>query len=214
MVVKILMSALLFTAPADLLDQVQVNLTGLAGFEAEFSQAFVDSIRGKRIEEKGKFWASKDRKVRWEYRSPTQKLFVFDGNHAYFYEPKSHQVTVFEEFSQSTLVHIFDLLVGSAGLEKHFRAQLCEKDCAQLAAPGSNVLEMIPNKVIPNVQRILAKVDSTRKLLSDVWVMDPLGNRTEYSFRDLKASGKLETSFFSFEIPKGVSVLKADTTQR
>ena len=43
-------------------------------------------------------------------------------------------------------------------------------------------------------------------------VFDPLGNRNEYHFTELKFGSKIADSKFDFEIPKGASILRSTMT--
>ena len=62
----------------------------LRTLQAEFSESY----RGAGIErsEAGSLWLKKPGKMRWEYRSPKEKLFLSDGKNAWFYLPGDRQV--------------------------------------------------------------------------------------------------------------------------
>ena len=55
---------------------------------------FTEIYRGDGAErtESGTLWLKKPRKMRWEYRSPREKLFVSDGKVVWFYLPTEKQV--------------------------------------------------------------------------------------------------------------------------
>ena len=55
---------------------------------------FTEVYRGAGAErtESGTLWLKKPRKMRWEYRSPREKLFLSDGKDAWFYLPGERQV--------------------------------------------------------------------------------------------------------------------------
>src|ERR1700676_834093 len=55
---------------------------------------FTEIYRGDGGErgEAGTLWLKKPRKMRWEYRSPKEKLFVSDGQAVWFYLPAEKQV--------------------------------------------------------------------------------------------------------------------------
>ena len=62
----------------------------LRTLQAEFTETY----RGAGIErtESGSLWLKKPGKMRWEYRSPKEKLFLSDGKDAWFYLPGDRQV--------------------------------------------------------------------------------------------------------------------------
>src|SRR5215472_18295890 len=62
----------------------------LRSLQAEFTEIY----RGNGMDrtESGTLWLKKPRKMRWEYRSPREKLFLTDGQDAWFYVPGENQV--------------------------------------------------------------------------------------------------------------------------
>ena len=62
----------------------------LRSLQAEFTEIY----RGAGMErtESGTLWLKKPGKMRWEYRSPRDKLFLSDGKDAWFYVPGERQV--------------------------------------------------------------------------------------------------------------------------
>src|SRR5262245_26778157 len=55
---------------------------------------FVEKYTGAGAEriESGTLWLKKPGKMRWEYRSPREKLFLSDGKQAWFYVPGDARV--------------------------------------------------------------------------------------------------------------------------
>src|SRR5882672_7418098 len=62
---------------------VDEHYNHLRSLQAEFTELY----RGNGMErtESGTLWLKKPGKMRWEYRSPREKLFVSDGKDAWFY---------------------------------------------------------------------------------------------------------------------------------
>src|SRR6266852_3814184 len=68
---------------------VDAHYNHLRTLQTEFTEVY----RGSGIErtESGTLWLKKPGKMRWEYRSPREKLFVSDGKTAWFYVPEDRQ---------------------------------------------------------------------------------------------------------------------------
>src|SRR5947209_13015251 len=68
---------------------VDTHYNHLRSLQAEFTELY----RGAGVErsESGTLWLKKPDKMRWEYRSPTEKLFVSNGKLAWFYVPADKQ---------------------------------------------------------------------------------------------------------------------------
>ena len=62
---------------------VDSHYNHLHSLQAEFAEIYRGS--GMDRTESGTLWLKKPGKMRWEYRSPREKLFVSDGKDAWFY---------------------------------------------------------------------------------------------------------------------------------
>jgi hypothetical protein len=84
---------------------VDAHYNHLKSLQAEFTEFY----RGAGIErtETGTLWLKKPGKMRWEYRSPTDKLFVSDGKDAWFYVPADRQAR------KTSARKLEDVLAGS-----------------------------------------------------------------------------------------------------
>src|SRR5438445_10694680 len=69
---------------------VDAHYNHLRSLQAEFTELYRGS--GMERTESGTLWLKKPGKMRWEYRSPREKLFVSDGHDAWFYVPGDRQV--------------------------------------------------------------------------------------------------------------------------
>src|SRR5436189_5363049 len=66
----------------------------LAGNEAQFTQRFTPKGFKTAQVESGTVIFGTLPMMRWSYAQPEEKLFVFDGQHSWFYVPADKQVTV------------------------------------------------------------------------------------------------------------------------
>src|SRR5258708_8186693 len=106
---------------------------------------FTESYRGAGIErtESGSLWLKKPGKMRWEYRSPKEKLFLSDGKDAWFYLPEDHQVRRTSVRKLDDLRSPLSLLLGKTRLEKELEGLSLAPDVAPLP-PGNTVLRGVP----------------------------------------------------------------------
>ena len=113
----------------------------LRSLESDFTEIY----RGDGAErvESGTLWLKKPRKMRWEYRSPKEKLFVSDGQAVWFYLPAERQLR------KTTLRKLDDLrsplafLLGKTKLENELRGLSKVVDQAPLGA-GNTLLRGVP----------------------------------------------------------------------
>src|SRR5207244_9921747 len=120
---------------------VDEHYNRLRTLQAEFTEIY----RGSGIErtESGTLWLKKPGKMRWEYRSPRDKLFLSDGKDAWFYVPGDKQVRKTQVKKLDDLRSPLGFLLGKTRLEKELQGLAFAPDIAPLEA-GNYVLRGIP----------------------------------------------------------------------
>lgn len=191
----------------ELINRVQKVYAQSGDLSASFSQTFFDKLRGERPTESGLLWAKTDGRVRWSYRKPTRKDFVYTGQAAYFYEPENAQVTVFESFEDSPLANAIRFLWGQGSILETFNVSACTAKCQPVQTSQRSVL-LKPKEALPSVEVIQLAVDDSGRVRRSV-VFDPIGNRTEYRFDAVTFGTKVEDKKFAFRVPDGVSIIRA-----
>jgi outer membrane lipoprotein carrier protein len=197
--------------PDETVAKVQATYKSAGDISAKFEQTYVDKVRGSKKLETGELWAKKDGRVRWSYEKPAKKDFVFNGKEAYFYEPENAQVTVFDSFKDSPVANGVRFLWGQGEIAKSFDAKACDSKCVTASDAVSIILT--PKEPIAAVERIQLDADAASGRVKRSIVVDPLGNRTEYVFKDLNLAAKVNDAKFAFTIPAGVSVLRASADE-
>src|SRR5215469_11344510 len=84
---------------------------------------FTERYRGAGADriESGTLWLKKPRKMRWEYRSPQEKLFISDGSEVWFYLPADKQLRKTELKKLDDLRSPLAFLLGKTKLEKELQ---------------------------------------------------------------------------------------------
>src|SRR5581483_5481942 len=155
--------------------------------------------------ETGTLWLKKPGKMRWEYRSPREKLFVGDGKYAWFYVPGEQQVRKTETRKLEDLRSPLAFLLGKTKLEKELPGLSVAQEAKPLNA-GDIVLKGVPRAMAGRVTQVLLEItpeDWIRRIVID----EADGSRTEYLFSDQRADVKLPDQRFEFTVPKGVEVV-------
>ncbi|MEE8408943.1 MAG: outer membrane lipoprotein carrier protein LolA [Myxococcota bacterium] len=196
------------SSPEQVLADVRATYLKAGDLKADFTQVYVDKLRGKKRKESGKLWATADGRVRWSYLQPVRKDFVYDGKNAYFYEPDNAQVMVFEHFRDSPLSNALKFLWGQGDLKATFDVNPCANNC-DMGEKGDLVVELWPKENIPTVDHSLLIVNPKNHRVRMLVVFDPLGNRTEYHFDNIEFGADIPDKKFNFVVPKGVSILRS-----
>jgi outer membrane lipoprotein carrier protein len=182
---------------------VDEHYNHLHSLEAEFTETF----RGEGSErvESGTLWLKKPRKMRWDYRSPREKVLVSDGRIVWFYVPAERQVRKTEFRKLDDLRSPIAFLLGKIKLENELRGLSKVVDQAPLI-PGDIVLRGVPQAMAGQVNEVQLEITPTNQIVRIV-LMDPEGGTTDFRFADWKENVSLNDSQFDFTPPPGVETV-------
>jgi outer membrane lipoprotein carrier protein len=171
---------------------------------------FTETYRGAGIErtESGTLWLKKPGKMRWEYRSPREKLFLSDGKDAWFYVPGDRQVRRAPVRKLDDLRSPLGLLLGKTRLEKELQGLSLAPDVAPFV-PGNLVLRGIPKALAERVSQVLVEITPDSQI-ARILIEEIDGAVTEYRFSEQKEDAKVADQRFRFTPPPGVEVIEGD----
>src|SRR6202046_344664 len=115
---------------------VDEHYNHLHSLQAEFTEVYHGS--GMERTESGTLWLAKGGmkkpgKMRWEYRSPREKLFVSDGRDAWFYVPDDRQARKMAAKKLEDIRSPLAFLLGKTKLEKELQGLSLAPDVTPLA---------------------------------------------------------------------------------
>ncbi len=174
---------------------------------------FVEIYRGAGMErtESGTLWLKKPGKMRWEYRSPRDKLFLSDGKDAWFYVPGERQVRRTEVKKLDDLRSPLAFLLGKTKLEKELQGLSLAPDVAPLAA-GDVVLRGVPKSLADRVSQVLLEI-TPEHWIGRIVIEEGDGSVTEYRFTGQREDLAVPDQKFQFVVPDGVEVIDGELGQ-
>jgi outer membrane lipoprotein carrier protein len=113
----------------------------LRTLQADFTEIYRGN--GLNREESGTLWLKKPRKMRWEYRSPKEKLFLSDGKAVWFYVPAERQIRKSDLRRLDDLRSPLAFLLGKTKLANELQG-LSKVVDERPAIPGNIVLRGVP----------------------------------------------------------------------
>ncbi len=182
---------------------VDQHYNRLHSLEAEFTEIYQGA--GLQRTESGTLRLKKPGKMRWDYRSPDEKLFVSNGKDAWLYLPHEKQAR------KSSLKNLEDLrsplafLLGKTKLEKELRNLSFAPDI-QVWQPGNSVLRGVPRGMEDRVEQVLIEVSPEYRIVR-ILIESADESLTEYRFSDLKENVELADKQFQFTPPPGSEVV-------
>ena len=188
---------------------VDQHYNGLRSLQADFAEVY----KGAGIErtESGTLLLKKPGKMRWEYRSPKEKLFVSDGKNVWLYIPDQRQARKMVLKKLEDLRSPIAFLLGKSNLMKELEGLSIATD--QVAeTPGNTVLRGVPKAMGQRVEEVLLEVNRQNQIVR-ISVTEGDGSLTEYRFRNLTENRAFGDDAFRFAPPNGVETIQGDLGQ-
>ena len=190
---------------------VDEHYNHLRSLQAEFTEMYRGS--GMERTESGTVWLAKGGmkkpgKMRWEYRSPREKLFVSDGKDAWFYVPGDRQARKTDARRLDDIRSPLAFLLGKSKLEKELQALSLAPDITPLAA-SDVVLRGVPQAFADRISEILLEVTPEHRIVRIV--MDEVdGSVTEYRFSNQRENEAIPDGRFEFNPPPGTETVESE----
>jgi outer membrane lipoprotein carrier protein len=201
------------TSPADIvIHRLEARYHHAATLKAAFFERYSDGNGGVSAES-GTVYFSRPGRMRWEYRSPEEKLFLVDGTNVWFYVPADRTASRAQVKESSDWRTPLALLTGKADF-----ARLCKSvdvvDPATVTnsedkrlAPGNTVLRCVPRESGGDQAReVLLESDPDARLMRVV-VRQPGNLETEFRFGNWEENVPISELKFHFDPPKGVAIV-------
>lgn len=188
-----------------------------ATLKAIFFERYTDG-NGAVAAESGIVYFSRPGRMRWEYESPEQKLFLVDGTNVWFYVPADRTASRAKLKESSDWRTPVALLAGKADLSQMCRRIEIVNPVAGPGAKPSDKPSSAGNSVLRCTPRISSSggEDSLREVLFEAdaeahlvrVVIREAGNvETEFRFGDWEENIRIPEVKFHFVPPPGVSIV-------
>jgi outer membrane lipoprotein carrier protein len=179
----------------------------LQTLEADFTEIYQGG--GVDRSESGKLWLKKPGKMRWEYRSPEEKLFVADGHDGWLYLPAEKQVRKSSMKSLDDLRSPLAFLLGKTKLEKEL-SNLSFAPDMQAWHPGDMILRGVPVALSDRISEVLLEITPEHQI-ARILIHGADDSFTEYRFSNQNENVTVPNSQFHFSPAAGTEVIEDET---
>jgi outer membrane lipoprotein carrier protein len=178
---------------------VDEHYNQLRSLEAEFTEIY----RGAGIErtESGMLRLKKPGKMRWDYRSPEEKLFVSNGTDAWLYLPQEKQVRKSSLKKMEDLRSPLAFLLGKTKLERELDGLSFAPDVRPWQA-GNTVLRGVPRGMEDRVEQVLLEISPDYRIVR-ILIQGLDDSITEYRFSNQREDVSMPDGQFHFVPPPG-----------
>ena len=189
---------------------VDAHYNHLRSLQAEFTELYSGS--GMERTESGTLWLKKPGKMRWEYRSPREKLFVSNGKDAWFYVPEDRQARKTPAKQLDDVRSPLAFLLGKTRLEKELHGLSLAPDI-EPAQAGDTVLRGVPTGWTDRISEIVLEVTPGNQIVRII-VQGVDGAATEYRFANQKEDVVIGNGQFDFKPPAGTEIVEGGLDQQ
>jgi outer membrane lipoprotein carrier protein len=183
---------------------VDEHYNHLRSLQAEFTEVYRGS--GMDRTESGTLWLKKPGKMRWEYRSPKEKLFVSNGKDAWFYVPDDRQARKTDSRKLDDIRSPLAFLLGKTKLEKELQGLSLAPEVTPLG-PGNLVLRGVPQALADRISEVLVEVTPAHQI-TRIAIQEVDGAVTEYRFAEMKEDVEIGDARFQFKPPAGTETVE------
>lgn len=187
--------------PQEVAAALQKKYDAIRDFTANFVHESEGGLLRKKQIEKGVVQVKKPGKMRWDYQSPEQKLFLSDGRRIYLHVPADNQVIIspVPDQDQATTAVLF--LVGKGNLTRDFTVSYAEG-----GGPDTYALRLQPKLPERDYDWLQLVVDRRSLQIRTLIAADGQGGRSTFQFSNFKENTGLSDKTFTFKIPRGADV--------
>lgn len=192
---------------AAVVEKVQAYYEDIEGYRASFVQTTAHRLFPGRLERAyGKVMFKEGGLMRWEYERPQHKLFIYDGETLWVYEPEVPQIFTGSADKQR-LEKGLAFLTGEGRILDEYEAT--RLDAEKFGFSEGIVLELRPRDQRSPFRHVELYIDPDEHRVVRSVVVDHDGNRNRLDFSDVQKNPGLAAGLFRFEPPPGVPVIRA-----
>lgn len=199
-----------------LLDRFESRYRSAHTLRATFLERYSENGRQVRVEA-GTASFRRPGKMRWEYQSPENNLFLVDGKLAWFYVPADHTVTRVPAKSSEDWRTPLSLLAGEMKL-----ARVCSRIRSVPPEPSAPVglvrlrcdlRDSSPSTTLPPstpATAVFFELSDKSADLASLSLHDPGGITIELNFANWQFDPPIPDSSFHFSPPQGVAIVNGE----
>jgi len=184
----------------DIINLLQNRYDKIKDFKTEFVQTYYSSNGTVLMESEGVLYYKKAGMFRWDYKTPKQKEFIIKGNNLWVYLKDDGIIYVDDDFKSSQIKFVLLFLYGEGSIEKEFNIDKINDE------EGYFRILLTPKDGSVQISRLLIHIEKKSYNVEKIEIVDRLGNRNVFHFKNLVFDNRLKEELFNVKIPEGVEV--------
>jgi len=191
-----------FQAVEEVALKAEAKLRSVQSIQANFEQTLYPSSLSTTLKERGKFYFKKPDFMRWEYKDPEEKIFIYKEDTFLIYYPKDKELI---KSTTSKEIYESEVLSLLSGRKSFLNNYLVEFSTFPSENPNTWKLKLTP-KEENEYSSILLEIDEKTWLIRKAFFFDWSGDKSEFHFSQIKTNLPLPQKLFELELPADVEI--------
>jgi outer membrane lipoprotein carrier protein len=185
-----------------LVSLIEARYGRMRGLSADFEQTLNAPGTHER-RERGRLILQRPRRMRWEYDSQPNKLFIVNGRDVWFYVPADREATHADASTVSDSRFPFLFLLGNTNLRREFRSIEFVEGSA--SSSDMRMLRLLPQRNNTGLRELFLEVFNDGRI-SKMKLLDEAGTVSEITLTNVRENTNAPAETFEFHPPSGVTV--------
>lgn len=148
--------------------------------------------------------------MRWEYKDPEEKIFLYKEGVFLFYFPEDKEVIQSELSKERYESEILTLFSGQKQLKDEYTIEFSPFPSE---SQKTWKLKLTPKKE-SDYTHILLEIDERTWLIRKAIFFDWAGNKSEFQFSQIKTNVRFPDKVFQLELPPDVEIIKDESLKQ
>jgi len=194
-------------APRTTADQAVANLEkalkSLTTLMARFEQLHYSMTVSEPLREKGEVFLQKPDRMRWVYKYPQDKVFLYKDGILEMYLADDKQLTRSPVAEETLRSDIFGIFLGTVSFRE---AYTVEDNPFPTTATRVRQVKLTP-RTEGEFSHLLLEIDETTWLLRRVIFLEWAGNKREFIFSQVRTGLPIPARTFTLKVPPGTEII-------
>lgn len=182
---------------------LQAWLDGTTTLDMRFRQSLVSGALGTTATESGRLYLERPGKLRWDYLDPEKKIALLLGDRTALY--LEDERTLSRGRLSGEQGSFPRLLAGGDRIDAFFAATLLSTPST--GGRGAYRLKLVPKADHGALTEVTLTLRPPTFAIEAAELLDETGNRTSYTFSNVRRNRGLPEGLFAFEPPPGTEVV-------
>jgi outer membrane lipoprotein carrier protein len=189
--------------PEQAVANLEKALKAVKTLRADFEQLHYSMTVSEPLREKGRLLLEKPDRMRWEYASPQDKVFLYKEGVIEMYLSEEKQLTRSRVAEETLRSDIFGILLGLTSFRD---AYTVEASPFPTDATRVSQIKLTPHEE-GDYTHILLEIDEATWLLRRAIFLEWAGNKREFIFSRVRTGVRLPGGAFTLKVPPGTEII-------